>query len=229
MIPADLASRMQVSADTTLRPVAPTQEISDKLSGLSAGQRVMAEIQAMLPNGTYRAMINQRNITLALPFSAKSGDSLELMVTENDGKLALAVLSRGGAEGKAATAESASATLSRAGQLIGELFANARGAKEGGSAVALNASRPILSAPPGSAAELAPLLKQAISQSGMFYEAHQEAWFAGRFAKADLLQEPQGKLSNPAMLAEAQAKPAEAAAGKPAGLANPAHPAADCE
>ena len=227
MIPADLASRMQVSADTTLRPVAPTQEISDKLSGLSAGQRVMAEIQAMLPNGTYRAMINQRNITLALPFSAKSGDSLELMVTENDGKLALAVLSRGGAEGKAATAESASATLSRAGQLIGELFANARGAKEGGSAVALNASRPILSAPPGSAAELAPLLKQAISQSGMFYEAHQEAWFAGRFAKADLLQEPQGKLSNPAMLAEAQAKPAEAAAGKPAGLANPAHPAAE--
>ncbi len=151
MIPADLASRTQVSADTTLRPVAPTQEISDKLSGLTAGQRVMAEIQAMLPNGTYRAMINQRNITLALPFSAKSGDSLELMVTENDGKLALAVLTRAGAEGKA-TPESAATTLSRAGQLIGELFANARGAKEGGSAVPLNASRPILSAPPGSAA-----------------------------------------------------------------------------
>ena len=64
MIPADLASRMQVSADTTLRPVAPTQEISDKLSGLSAGQRVMAEIQAMLPNGTYRAMINQRKFVV---------------------------------------------------------------------------------------------------------------------------------------------------------------------
>ena len=246
MIPADLASRMQVSADTTLRPVAPTQEISDKLSGLTAGQRVMAEIQAMLPNGTYRAMINQRNITLALPFSAKSGDSLELMVTENDGKLALAVLTRAGAgaEGKA-TAESAATTLSRAGQLIGELFANARGAKEGGSAVPLNASRPILSAPPGSAAELAPLLKQAISQSGMFYEAHQVEWFAGRFTKAELLQEPQGKLSNPATLAEAQAKPAdtgtqsklvstevqtkpaETAPGKHAEVANLSRPAAE--
>lgn len=52
----------------------------------------------------------------------------------------------------------------------------------------LNANRPILAAPPGSAAELAPLLKQAISQSGLFYEAHQVEWFAGRFAKADLLQ-----------------------------------------
>ena len=205
MIPADVASRLQVSADTTLRPVAPAQEISDRLSGLVAGQRVMAEIQAMLPNGTYRAMINQRNITLALPFSAKSGDSLELMVTENDGRLALAVLSRAGVGEQSATTESASATLSRAGQLIGELFANARGAREGGNAVPLNASRPILSAPPGSAAELAPLLKQAISQSGMFYEAHQVEWFAGRFAKAALLQEPQGMLSKPTILTEAQA------------------------
>ena len=49
MIPADVASRLQVSADTALRPVAPTQEIADKLSGLVAGQKVMAEIQAMLP------------------------------------------------------------------------------------------------------------------------------------------------------------------------------------
>ena len=39
MIPADVASRLQVSADTTLRPVAPVQEISDKLSGLVAGQQ----------------------------------------------------------------------------------------------------------------------------------------------------------------------------------------------
>ena len=92
MIPADVASRLQVSADAALRPVAPAQEIADKLSGLVAGQKVMAEIQAMLPNGTYRAMINQRNITLALPFAAKSGDSLELQVTESDGKLALAVV-----------------------------------------------------------------------------------------------------------------------------------------
>ena len=227
MIPADVASRLQVSADTTLRPVAPTQEISDKLSGLSAGQRVMAEIQAMLPNGTYRAVINQRNITLALPFSAKSGDSLELMVTENDGKLALAVLSRQGAEGKAgeaaSTSTSASTTLSRTGQLIGELFANTRGAKDGTNAVPLNASRPILSAPPGSAAELAPLLKQAIAQSGMFYEAHQVEWFAGRFAKADLLQEPQGKLSDAATLAEAQLKGAMQTGSNPAAAARQPH------
>ena len=41
------------------------------------------------------------------------------------------------------------------------------------------------------------MLKQAITQSGMFYEAHQAEWVEGRLAKTALLQEPQGKLSSP--------------------------------
>ena len=199
MIPADVASRLQVSADTALRPVAPAQEIADRLSGLVAGQKVMAEIQAMLPNGTYRALINQRNITLALPFSAKSGDSLELQVTESDGKLALAVVANPETSGKQATATT-SATLSRTGQLISDLFAGARDAGGSPAAATLNANAP-LSATPVSAQDLLPQLKQAITQSGMFYESHQAEWVEGRFAKAALLQEPQGKLSSPATLA----------------------------
>jgi hypothetical protein len=206
MIPPDVASRLQVSANTALRPVAPAQEISDKLSGLVAGQKVMAEIQAMLPNGTYRAMINQRSVTLALPFSAKSGDSLELQVTESDGKLALAVVSRQEGEGGKTAAASTSATLSRTGQLISDLFSGAREAKGGSVALPLNGNQPIASAPPSSAQDLLPLLKQAITQSGMFYEAHQAEWIEGRFAKAALLQEPQGKLSSPAAFAAASAE-----------------------
>ena len=207
MIPADVAGRLQVSADAALRPVAQTQEIADKLSGLVAGQKVMAEIQAMLPNGTYRAMINQRSITLALPFSAKSGDSLELQVTENDGKLALAVLSRqDGSAGKAG-AESVSATLSRTGQLISSLFAGTNRAQgRDAHAVPLNGNQPIASAPPNTAQDLLPLLKQAITQSGMFYESHQAEWVEGRLPKAALLQEPQGKLSSPTAFASALAE-----------------------
>ena len=207
MIPADVAGRLQVSADAALRPVAQTQEIADKLSGLVAGQKVMAEIQAMLPNGTYRAMINQRSITLALPFSAKSGDSLELQVTENDGKLALAVLSRqDGSAGKAG-AESVSATLSRTGQLISSLFAGTNRAQgRDAHAVPLNGNQPIATAPPNTAQDLLPLLKQAITQSGMFYESHQAEWVEGRLPKAALLQEPQGKLSSPTAFASALAE-----------------------
>ncbi|MDR2452404.1 MAG: flagellar hook-length control protein FliK [Candidatus Accumulibacter sp.] len=192
MIPPDLASRL-ATQEVSLRPVAPVQEISDKLSDFTVGQRLMAEIQALLPNGTYRALVNQRNITLALPFSARSGDSLELEVTESDGRLALAVVAHRDGAGK----ESVSATLSRAGQLIGKLLSGADDGNEG-KALPLNGNRPIAGTPPGSAQDLLPLLKQAIGRSGMFYESHQAEWVEGRFTKMELLQEPQGKLSTSA-------------------------------
>jgi hypothetical protein len=194
MIPADVASRLQLAADVALRPVAPAQEINDKLSGLVPGQRVMAEIQALLPNGTYRAMINQRDVTLALPFSAKAGDSLELEVVDSDGKLTLAVVSRLGKESASSPTESVPTTLSRTGQLISNLFDKTGDARTSLTPTPLNSNRPIAAAPPGTAQDILPLLKQAITQSGMFYESHQAEWVDGRMDKANLLQEPQGKL-----------------------------------
>jgi hypothetical protein len=210
MIPPDVAGRLQATADVALRPVAPAQELADKLSDFSVGQRLMAQVQALLPNGTYRALVNQRSITLALPFSARSGDALELEVVESDGKLALAVIAQrhGGAE-----KEAVSATLSRTAQLISRLFSGAGGAESEGKALPLNGNRPIAEAPPGNAQDLLPLLKQALGRSGMFYESHQAEWIEGRFAKAELLQEPQGKLSTSAApgAAETPANPAQAA------------------
>jgi len=194
MIPADVVSRIQVAADTSTRPVAAPQEISDKLSGLVPGQRLMAEIQALMPNGTYRAMINQRDVTLALPFSAKAGDSLELEVVSTDGKLTLAVTARSSGDAGKTPTESVPTTLSRTGQLISNLLGNANGAKSGPAPTPLNGNQPIASAPPSSAQDLLPLLKQAITQSGMFYESHQAEWVDGRLDKSTLLQEPQGKL-----------------------------------
>ena len=195
MIVPEISTRVQPSADLALRPTPPAQEITDKLPGLAAGQRLLAEVQALLPNGTYRALINQRSVTLALPFAAKSGDAIELEVSESNGKLTLAVVARGAAEGGRAGNESTATQLSRTGQLIGTLLAGARDGK-GGAAVALplNGKQAIAASPPNSGTDLLPLLKQAIVQSGMFYEAHQAEWVEGRYSKAQLLQEPQGKL-----------------------------------
>jgi len=194
MIPTDVAARLQISADAVLRPVAPTQVISDKLSDLVAGQRILAEIQALMPNGTYRAVINQRSITLALPFLAKSGDSLELVVTESNGKRALAVLAHRDSQGAVATPAntSASATLSRVGQLISDLLGGNREPRS--QALPLNNHQPIANQPPVKGMDILPLLRQAIMRSGMFYESHLAQWLEGRLPKSSLLQEPQGRL-----------------------------------
>lgn len=197
MIPADVASRLRLVNDLVTQPTAPTQKLTDALSDFVPGQRVMATIQALLPNGTYRAMIAQRDITLALPFAAKAGDALELEVVDSNGKLALAVVA-GAKQAAGETAEDASVAtrLTTTGRLIGDLLAGMD--KEGGKRpqpAPLNNAQPVVTHFPENAADLAPALKAALSKSGMFYEAHQARWVQGKVQTETLLQEPQGRLS----------------------------------
>jgi hypothetical protein len=54
---------------------------------------------------------------------------------------------------------------------------------------------PLLDGPEQGTALLAAKLRTAISQSGFFYEAHLARWAAGSLPLAEILGEPQGKLS----------------------------------
>lgn len=196
MIPSDVASRLQLTADAAVARAPTTQQVSDALADLVPGQRVLAEIQVLLPTGAYRALINQRDVTLALPFSAKAGDSLEMEVVENEGRLALAVVAHRsqGADTPAAERPAVETTLSRTGNFIAGLL----GRNEDGETAKpapLNANQPIAANAPLKAGELVPLLRQAIAQSGMFYESHQAQWVSHQLTTASLLTEPQGQLS----------------------------------
>jgi hypothetical protein len=60
MIPSDVASRLQVTADAALRPVANVQEITDKLAGLapapspcSPASSKPAGVAALPPSSTW--------------------------------------------------------------------------------------------------------------------------------------------------------------------------------
>ncbi len=207
MIPADLSNRLRLvlpDQPTPPQPVPAAQKLTDVLSNLVAGQRVMAQILAALPNGTYRAVINQRDITLALPFSAKAGDSIELEASESDGKLTLAVVSgktSGESAGSNNESASVSTTLSSTGRLISTLIGGVGGEGEKAAAAPLNDNLPLTKNFPASGAELAPVLKDALNKSGIFYEAHQARWIAGELPTETLLQEPQGKISRQAVAA----------------------------
>lgn len=201
MIPPDVASSLrliipdqQSVTNAQTQPVASSQRLADVLSNLVPGQRIFAEIQSLLPNGSYRAIVAQRDVTLALPFSAKAGDTLELEVTESDGKLTLAfVTNRTDSAASTSAQESVATSLSPAGKLIGNLMAGIEGEGKRAPAAPLNGSQPLVEAMPKTAADLAPILKQALTQSGMFYEAHQARWVAGELPTETLKQEPQGK------------------------------------
>jgi len=227
MIPPDAASRLRLTLPEQPQPTQPTppaQRLTDVLSDLVPGQRLLAEIQALLPNGTYRAVVGQRDVTLALPFSAKAGDTLELEVLESNGKLALAFVANR-SDGKAAGEGSVATRLSQAGQLIGDLLAGINEPGKRASPAPLNGNQPLIGKMPENAAELAPLLKDALAKSGMFYEAHQARWAEGKLPTAFLLAQPQGKFSAAPDGADGAARP-PAPGASPAGAETTSRPEA---
>ncbi len=200
MPPSELAARLKSAAESSVRPAAAVREIPRDLPDYRPGQRFVVRIEAALPDGTFRATQADRSVNVSLAGKAMPGDVLELVYIDRTAHSIVARLAEAGA------AHSADATLSRAARLIGELFAGARVQMP-----ALAAGEPLLPAPAASAAALAPALRQAVAESGMFYESHQAAWLSGTREAASLMHEPQAAESSRSP--RSPARPAGADAG----------------
>ncbi|MDP2823773.1 MAG: flagellar hook-length control protein FliK [Sulfuritalea sp.] len=212
LIPNDVGVRMRMQTETSLHPIAPISEIPADLPELRPGQAFSARIQEVLPENTYKALVAGRSLTLALPEGAKAGDTLELVVVDRTPRLIVAQLANRNGPGAAAAAGGGYefASLSHAARLIGALLA-----RDGAPPppAALTRGQALLAAATTDtaklAAELAPQLAKAVSQSGLFYEAHQVQWVMGRRPLGDLLVEPQANHS----AAENPAAPGQEAGG----------------
>ena len=191
MIPSDLVTRLRVMMEAAVQPLSVVRELPSDLPPYSPGQRFSANIQSVLPDGTFRAIVAGRTVTLSLPQSAMAGDTLELVVIDRTPRTIIAAQVAASTENQPAPASSA--TLSRAAQLIGTLLGGTDATLAGAAPLARNA--PILPAPPLTGQALAPLLQTAVSESGIFYESHQAQWVTGRMPLSALLREPQGQHS----------------------------------
>lgn len=207
LIPPDVAIRMRMQTEANLlQPVAPAHKISADLPELQKGQQFTAQIREALPDNTYRALVAGKQLTLQLPEGAKAGDFLELVVIDRTAKAIIARQVDGGPDNTATATPYPFAKFSPAGRMIGQLLP-AQG--ETAQPAQLNRGQPLLAQPPRSQAAtdlLAPTLARAVTQSGLFYEAHQAQWVAGKLPLAQLLQEPQGQRSSPAAFQHAAAE-----------------------
>lgn len=210
LIPPDAGIRMRLPGDGPLQPLAPIAGIPGDLPDLQPGQVFNARIQEVLPENTYRALVAGKTLTLSLPEGANAGDVLELVVVDRSNKAILArTLPEGAADNLAGYKHT---TLSPTAQLISQLLSEEPGAQT----MPLNRGQPLLNAPPGSSAPLAAALQKAVEGSGLFYEAHQAQWIAGKRPLDTLLQEPQGQHSRPDAAHLAHRAGAETAAANPA-------------
>jgi flagellar hook-length control protein FliK len=81
--------------------------------------------------------------------------------------------------------------LSAAGRLVAAMLPQSG---EPAMLAAAPAAAPLLAAPPADGAALSLSLQDTLAQSGLFYEAHQAEWVAGKHDLAQLRTEPQGRL-----------------------------------
>ncbi len=198
LIPSDVGIRMRLQNEASLlQPLSPVHEIPSDLPELRTGQFFSARIQEVLPDNTYKALVAGKQLTLQLPEGAKPGDQLELVVIDRSAKVVIAKQVEGAALAAAETGPYPFAKFSPAARMIGNLLP-AEGTAP--PPAQLNRGQPLLAQPPqaqGAAVLLAPTLEKAVTQSGMFYESHQAQWVTGKLPLAQLLQEPQGQMSQP--------------------------------
>jgi hypothetical protein len=211
MIPSDLAARLRMLTEASLFESGPPltgatriREIQGRLPDLLPGQSFVATLQRPLPDGTFQAVVAGKTYTLALNHAAKSGDTLELVVVKNTPQAVVAQLASPAVASGAAPPPNLSAT----GRLIGFLLTG----QPASQPAALAGGQPLLDAPPANGgASLAPALRQALTQSGLFYESHQLHWLSGKLDTAALRQEPQGQQFLPVVARDPGAATAGAA------------------
>ena len=163
---ADLV-RLRTYANTLVQPV--SRVSLEALRDLLLGEQVRGQVEAALPDGTFRVAIKNQSLLLRLPFSAQAGDVLRLNVVAREPGLQFSV---------AAPAESPTftASLSETARFITALLGET--AKLPETAVA-HAGTPLLDTPPGNHAQITAELRHALAASGLFYESHQAQWAAG--------------------------------------------------
>jgi hypothetical protein len=81
MIPSALIARLKMLAESTIQSAEPIRPLRPDPSPLNPGDRIRAVIQTVQPDGTYRAEVAGRPLTLSLPVPAKPGDQLDLVIT----------------------------------------------------------------------------------------------------------------------------------------------------
>ncbi|MES2831573.1 MAG: flagellar hook-length control protein FliK [Pseudomonadota bacterium] len=185
--PTEGAGARPLTSVDPVRTVAPigdaSDESADRLARLEVGQQFPAKILSRFNDGTFLLRIADTNARVALPGGGNVGDALLLTLLNTSPRPTFSLDSRG-------DTAAAPAALSSAGRLIAEILG---GAKPGDGAAGLVGKLPLLSAPGGSAPQLATALQDTVAFSGLFYESHVGQWADGKRALTDLLREPQAK------------------------------------
>ncbi len=185
---------------TQTRPVTPATSISQSENAavsqvvtesiaavkFAVGQQIQATIQQQVSPGLYKVQIAGQSMQIQLPGPIKTGSTITLQVMSTSPKLTFSVSS---SSAPISTAEEISSTSRLLSNLTQQPLSRTPVESASGRAV-----WPSENTVPESG-KLAVALKDALANSGLFYESHQAQWVAGTRSTAQLLVEPQNLLA----------------------------------
>lgn len=179
-----LADRVQLrtSTDTPAQPVRAVAPIAPR--AFQAGDELRGYIESVQADGLFKVLIEERPFLLRLPFTAKTGATIQLTVAAREPALKFEISEYPDSPAQATR-------LSHAARFITALLAESEKLP---LAARIPATTPLLPSPPADGKALASALSNALAHSGMFYESHQAQWSAGERALVALRNEPQARL-----------------------------------
>lgn len=191
-LPDNLSIGTVVNPVARVLPVLATDNIGSAMQELNArafsfvkGQEYLAQVMTKLDDKAYLVKVDQTMLKMELGTEARAGQTLLLRYMQ-DSPVPTFLLAPPTAKSSGAATE-----LSSAAQLIGRYLKEA----EGAGASTRHEATSVVTHAPKNPQVMAQDLRQALSNSGLFYESHLNAMVQGQRTVAALMQEPQNQLN----------------------------------
>jgi hypothetical protein len=165
-----------------------------------------ARVEAALPGGRFHVRVDDLLLEMHLPEGFQTGDHLELEFVGAQPRPSF--LLKTSPDGAPRQDVQLSASSRNLGEILKSVLPERTSGSTPASSTPIEEPVPLLPSPTADPARLAQALSGALGRSGLFYESHQAQWVVGERPVADLLHEPQGRLSPAASSPERAAAPA---------------------
>lgn len=203
MLPANVISALQVMSRSGKPLIEAATDAPKQVGKLEPGQQLQGTVQSQVSEGLFKVQVAGQTLQMRLPGKIQSGDVLNLQVVTTNPRLVFSVAA---STNPISTPEQIGSSARLLSDLTQKPMAKAVIQQAGSGAVWQAAGQM-----PDSK-QIAGALRDALANSGLFYESHQAQWVRGERSTAQLLVEPQNQL--PGKLPSArQGSRAEAAQG----------------
>lgn len=185
MLPANVISALQVMSRSGKPLIEATTDAPKQVNKLEPGQQLQGTVQSQVTEGLFKVQVAGQILQMRLPGKIQSGDVLNLQVVATNPRL---VFSISASTNPISTPEQIGSSAKLLSDLAQMPMAKAVIQQAGSGAVWQAAGQM-----PDSR-QIAGALRDALANSGLFYESHQAQWVRGERSTAQLLVEPQNQL-----------------------------------